>query len=205
MSEQEKQTEALILAAAKKVFVNKGLDGARTQEIADEAGINKALVHYYFRTKEKLFDAVFQEAFNQFLPRISFMMVSDFPILKKIEIFIDTYMDLLIENPHLPAFIIHEVNRNPDFSLIEILRTKGGIQPEIFFAQVQKEVDAGNIMPINPPHLMINILGLCIFPFAGKPIIKGFIFHGDNEKYEKFIMERKQEVTQFVINALKVK
>lgn len=205
MIDNENQTEILILNAAKKVFINKGLEGARIQEIADEAGINKALVHYYFRSKEKLFDAIFQEAFQKFLPRIKETMSNDYPLIKKIEIFIDHYLDLLIENPHLPAFILHEINRDPNFKLVEILKSNGGIPLEPFFAQVQNEVDSGNIVPISPSHLIVNILALCVFPFAGKPIIKSIIFQDNSEKYEKFILERKQEITVFVISALKVK
>ena len=84
MSEQELSTEKTILEAAKKVFLDKGFDGARMQEIADEAGINKALLHYYFRSKDKLFDAIFEEAFKQFLPNISDIMVSDISIEEKV-------------------------------------------------------------------------------------------------------------------------
>lgn len=122
-------TETRILEAAKKVFIRKGLDGSRMQEIANEAGINKALLHYYFRSKQKLFEAVFSYAFIKFLPKVTEVLNADMPFLKKIEIFIDNYIDLLIENPFLPIFILNELYRQPE-KLIYLIRSSG-IHPEV--------------------------------------------------------------------------
>ena len=108
------ETEQKILDAAKKVFVVKGMTGARMQEIADEAGINKSLLHYYFRTKEKLFEAVFQSALGEFFPKVTSYMISDISLEDKIKVFVKEYSKVLQENPFLPSFIIGEVNRNPD-------------------------------------------------------------------------------------------
>ena len=203
MTEQDKTTEKKILDAAKVVFLEKGFDGARMQEIADKAKINKALVHYYFRSKDKLFDAIFQEAFQQFLPKVAEVMMTEKPLFEKIEFFIDTYITMLSKNPHLPGFVMHEINRNPG-RIVNIIKSSG-VRPEFLGLAIQKEVDAGVIMPINPVHLIINILGMCLFPIIGKPIIKGFIFNDSEEAYQKFLSERKKEVTSFVINSIKKK
>ena len=106
-SKQLQGTEKLIMEAAKKIFGRKGLDGARMQEIADEAGINKALVHYYFRSKEKLFEAVVNETFLSFFPKVlSLMSNPSISLFKKIESFVNLYISLIQENPHIPGFMV---------------------------------------------------------------------------------------------------
>ena len=201
--EQDLNSEKLILNAAKEVFFEKGFDGARMQEIADRAGINKALLHYYFRSKDNLFDAIFKDAFEQFLPRIAEIMTTDKPFFEKLEFFIDTYLNMLSENPHLPVFVMHEINRNPKM-LINIIRNSG-VDPDYFGIMIQKEVDAGIIHPVNPVHLIVNIIGMCLFPYMGKPIIQGFIFKNNAEDYQKFLAERKKEIKNFVINSIRKK
>ncbi len=203
MSEQDNTTEKKILEAAKIIFLEKGFDGARMQEIADKAGMNKSLLHYYFRSKEKMFDAIFQEAFQQFIPRVAEIMMTDNPLFKKIEFFIDTYLTMLFNNPHLPGFVLHEINRNPE-KLVNIFKSSG-IKPEYLSMAIAKEVEAGNIKPIQPVHLIVNILGMCLFPVIAKPIIKGFLFNNDDELFADFLSGRKKEITQFVINSIKKK
>jgi AcrR family transcriptional regulator len=203
MTELDNTTEKKILDAAKVVFLEKGFDGARMQEIADEAKINKALLHYYFRCKDNLFNAIFQEAFQQFLPKVAEVMMTEKPLFEKIEFFIDNYITMLLNNPHLPGFIMHELNRNPG-RIVNIIKSSG-VKPEYLGIAIQKEVDAGLIIPIDPVHLIINMLGLCLFPIIGKPIITGFFFNGSTRAYQKFLSERKKEVTSFVINSIKKK
>lgn len=201
--QQDKSTEKKILEAAKIVFLEKGFDGARMQEIADKAGMNKALLHYYFRSKEKMFDAIFQEAFQQFIPRVAEIMMTDKPLFEKLESFIDTYLTMLFNNPHLPGFVLHEINRNPE-KIVNIFKNSG-IKPEYLGMAISKEVEAGNIKPVLPVHLIVNILGMCLFPFIAKPIIKGFLFHNDDELFADFLSERKKEITLFVLNSIRKK
>jgi AcrR family transcriptional regulator len=160
-------------------------------------------VHYYFRSKDKLFDAIFQEAFQQFFPKIVEIMMTEKPLFEKIEFFIDTYITMLSNNPHLPSFVMHEINRNP-VRIVSIIK-KSGVKPEYLGIAIQKEVDAGVIIPTNPVHLIINMIGLCLFPFMAKPIIQGFVFNGNSEAYQQFLSERKKEVTSFVINSIRKK
>ncbi|MDD5572058.1 MAG: TetR/AcrR family transcriptional regulator [Bacteroidales bacterium] len=203
MSKIDLKTETKILNAAKKVFVRKGLDGTRMQEIADEAGINKSLLHYYFRSKEKLFEAVFNEAFRQFIPKVSEAIESDIPFFRKIEIFVDTYISMLINNPHIPIFVLHEINRNPD-KLISFMQSQG-LRPEILLKSAMKEIEQKRIINIDPRHLVINMLGMCIFPFIAKPILKGVIFNNNEKAFMNFIQERKKEIPKFIINSIKKK
>ncbi len=194
-------TESKILEAAKKVFIHRGMEGTSMQQIADEAGINKSLLHYYFRTKEKLFDAVFRYAFQFIVPQMEDILNSDNTIFVKIEQIVDKYVDLLSENKFIPAFILHEINRNPDRLYSIMQRT--GIKPEMFVNQFVREIKQGNMRPIDPRQLIINILSLCIFPVAARPLIQR-IFFGNNEKdYQQFLEERKKVVSEFIIQSIK--
>ena len=106
--------EEKILAAAHKVFTTKGMNGARMQDIADEAGINKALLHYYFKDKDKLFETIFVVEAQRFFPKITMIFQSDAPLFEKIENFVSEYIDEMQENPYLPWFVINEMNRDPE-------------------------------------------------------------------------------------------
>lgn len=202
MSDKEKNTERIILEAAKKVFLQKGHSGARMQEIADEAGINKALLHYYFRSKDKLFEAIFQDAFQNFIPQISGLINSELPVIEKIWAFVDSYIDLLLKNPHVPIFILSELHHNPD-RLTQMFMNYG-IQPSPFLSQLDAEINAGRIRPVNPRHLIVNMISMCVMPFAAGPILRGVLFGNDEDEYQKFLLERKTEVTLIIMNAIKV-
>jgi TetR/AcrR family transcriptional regulator len=203
MTEKVLTTEKTILEAAKKVFLDKGFDGARMQHIADEAGMNKALLHYYFRSKDKLFDAIFEDAFMQFLPNVGQVLMSDMTFPDKIRAFVGHYIDMLLNNPHLPIFIMRELQRAPE-KIVSLLK-KSGINPELTATSLQREVVEGKIVAIPIPHLIVNLIGLCVFPFIGRPIIEGFIFNNNTEAYNKFLQERKTLVADFIINAIQVK
>lgn len=197
----EKSTEIKILEAAKEEFILRGFDGARMQQIAERAGINKALLHYYFRSKENLFKAIFSNALGEFIPKIMMTFQSEIPFLEKIKMFIEGYIDLFIKNPHLPVFVISEMHRNPQ--LLPKIILNQGAKPEIIFKSISKELKNKNIKNINPVHLMVNVLSMCIFPFAAAPIIKGLLLNNNDKKFKQFIEERKKIVFEFVQNALK--
>lgn len=202
-SNKDTNTEQTILEAAKTVFVKKGMEGARMQEIADEAGINKALLHYYYRSKDKLFESVFKETFFKLLPNLVDLMKRDISLFEKIRLFVQNYIDIINENPLLPPFIIHELNRNPETVVAHI--KSSGVNPKYFVNQVQEEIEKGTIEPINPLHLIVNMLSMCIFPFVAKPILQDVIFNKDQHQYDIFIQERKKEVSDFIINSIKKK
>jgi AcrR family transcriptional regulator len=202
LKEHSSSTEEKILEAAKKVFVIHGLEGTSMQQIADEASINKSLLHYYFRTKEKLFGTVLKYAFKFIVPQIQVILNSDDHIYVKIERLVSEYMDLLMKNKFIPAFIMHEINRNPD-GLFQIMQGSG-IDPRIFIEQFSAEMKAGNIRTIDPRHLIINMLSLCIFPVAARPLMQRVFFGNDEKMYKQFLVERKKVVSDFIIQSLKV-
>jgi AcrR family transcriptional regulator len=203
MEAKKDSTEEKILEAAKNVFVSKGMDGARMQEIADEAGINKALLHYYFRSKERLFEAIFSEIIKFAFPKITRIVKSDEPIVTKIEQVIDAYVELLIKHPFIPGFIMKELNRDPSglFKLI----MKFGLNPQIIVDQIQEAMDRGEIIQMKPHHLAVNVISMCVFPFAARPILNFVLFKDDAKALEEFYQERAAVVKQFVINAIVIK
>lgn len=202
MTEEHIKTEELILEAAKKVFIRKGYDGARMQEIADEAGINKALLHYYFRNKDKLFDAIFLEAFAAFIPNISQTLISELPLKEKLMIIIENYIEMLSANPHIPPFILQEINRNP--AKIAGIMKGNGINPEAIKKILQKETGDKIQKNLLIEHLMVNLVSMCVFPFVAKPLIMGFIFNNNEEKFREFITERKRIIYEIITQSLEI-
>lgn len=201
MNLKHSETEALILDAARKVFLENGFDGTSMQMIASESGINKALLHYYFRSKDRLFESVFIEAFAHMVPNLMKIFASEAEFQVKIRGFVDAYISALLEYPQIPLFILRELHRNPQ-RVVELIKSTG-LNPDLFIAMVQKEISAGNIRDIDPYQLLVNLLALCIFPFAARPMIQGFIFKNDAQAYQEFLEKRKKEVAEFIINALK--
>lgn len=201
MKEKTENTEERILNAAKQVFLKKGMAGARMQEIANEAGINKSLLHYYYRSKDKLFLAVFRLAIQDFIPEIKSIIFSDALVTEKIERFVEEYMNVLLNNPFVPLFILQEIQRDPD-RLLNIFLEEG-IQPQQVLEQFEKAVQNEEIRSIDPKHLLINILSLCIFPFAARPMMQRMFYENDREAYDEFLKERKKVVSEFVKNAIK--
>ncbi|MBI9040708.1 TetR/AcrR family transcriptional regulator [Lutibacter sp.] len=195
-------TETSILNAAKTIFQQKGMDGARMQEIADEAGINKALLHYYYRSKQLLFEAVFKSAFSLLAPQMNKILNDDSSIFDKIKNFSNNYISFIIKHPYLPNFIIQELNKNPEFA-IHILAENKFPNIEKFKNQISEEVLKGTIKPIKADQLFINILSLNIFPFIAAPLFKGFL-NLNNDEYNLMLEHRKTEVAEFIINAIKV-
>jgi TetR/AcrR family transcriptional regulator len=199
---KEKSTEEKILAAAKKVFVAKGMAGARMQDIADEAGINKALLHYYFRNKEKLFEVIFLEAAQKLFPKINSIFESDMALFEKIENFCEEYITIMSENPYLPLFVLNELNQNPENFLNKIWNKQKFPKPQKFLEQIEKEVKNGAIKNISPLHLLINLISMCIFPFVGKAMIQ-FINNLDELQFRNIMIQRKKEIPKFIIDSIK--
>lgn len=195
-------TETEILEAAKDVFQQKGMDGARMQEIADKANINKALLHYYYRSKQMLFEAVFKSAFSLLAPQLNKVLNDDSPLFQKIENFTENYVSFVIKHPYLPNFVIQELTRNPDF--IQTLRAQPNF-PSMgkFTNQVLESIEKGEIREIKAEQLLINILSLNIFPFIGKPLLMALI-NVDKEKYNQILLARKTEVSSFIIHSIKI-
>ena len=186
---KDSSTENQILEAAKSVFQSKGMDGARMQEIADKAGINKAMLHYYYRSKQLLFEAVFKHAFFLLAPQLHNILNDDSSIEEKIRNFTFNYISFIKEHPYIPNFIIQELNRNPKF--VETFSHLDGFPKiEKFKNQLNDEIEKGIIKPIKAEQLFVNILALNVFPFIGKPLLKTFL-NIDENAYDQLIENRK--------------
>ena len=200
-NKNDKSTEQKILEAAKQVFMEKGIDGARMQDIADKAGINKALLHYYFRSKEKLFEMIFMEEARKFMPKVTSIMVSELTLFEKVEKFVGEYIDTLLQNPLLPIFILNEINRNPKEAIKKIF---GNQRPPIDKVDelITKLVKKGEIKPIKGYELMVNMVSLCIFPFLARPMVQ-WVTKATDEEFVKLMELRKKTVVKFVLDSIK--
>jgi TetR/AcrR family transcriptional regulator len=200
-NKNDRSTEQKILEAAKQVFMEKGIDGARMQDIADKAGINKALLHYYFRSKEKLFEMIFMEEARKFMPKVTSIMISELTLFEKVEKFVGEYIDTLLQNPLLPIFILNEINRNPKDAIKKIF---GNQRPPIDKVDelITKLVKKGEIKPIKGYELMVNMVSLCIFPFLARPMVQ-WVTKTTDEEFVKLMELRKKTVVKFVLDSIK--
>ncbi len=195
-------TEEKIKQAAQKVFLKKGLAGARMQEIADEAGINKAMLHYYFRSKDKLFREIFESSIKILMGEIGSIIKSDLVLFDKIKKIIDVYIDLLLDNPSLPIFILSEINQNPEF--MERMITSNLLEGfRKVFNEVEGEIARGNIHPIDPIQLWINVISMVIFPFAARPLLQRVVENGMRADFDDIVRHRKEAIYEFTVRALK--
>jgi len=198
----DKNTEQKILDAARIIFTKQGFAAARMDEIANEAGINRALLHYYFRSKQKLFDVVLAENLNNFYKSFLQILASEVDLETKIRNLVHAELDMLLANPNLPLFIIAETSRNPEMMIDKLNQ----IPVKQFFLQfiqvVNGEIERGNIKPINPVHILMHIMSLCLFPFVGRPVFK-HITGSTQEQFEQLIEERKTIISESVIQLFK--
>ncbi len=193
-------SEQQILVAARKIFVKRGFAGARMQEIANEAGINKGLLHYYFKSKNRLFNAVFDEAVAKIIPKYNDIFDSNLSLYRKIERFVSEYMDVLTEDPSIPSFVLNEINRDPK-AFFERFEAEVSDSSK-FYKEIEQRVAIGAIVPIDPKQLFVNILSMCMFPYIGAPFIQASSGIS-NEEFKVLMEERKKGVVQFIINAIK--
>lgn len=194
--------EEKILAAAKKIFTTKGMAGARMQDIADEAGINKAMLHYYFRDKDKLFEIVFLEEAQKFFPKINAIFNSDAPLFEKIENFVNEYIDEMQDNPYLPWFVMNEINRAPDQFMYKIWGKDNLPKPGKFLEQIEKEIKKKTIKSIKPVHLLMNLFSMTIFPFVAKPMLTRNLRLSDVQ-FRSIMEERRKEIPKFIIDSIR--
>ena len=201
MAENDKLTEERIFEAATDVFVDKGMDGARMQDIASHAGINKALLHYYFRTKDQLFNAVFEMIAGKILKKFAPVFDDKLNLEAKIRFFFKEHIAFLQENPKLPGFILNEINRNP--ARIKKLLKNIHFENlwEKLYDQHKTELDNYNITEATMPQLMVSIAAISVFPFAARGLIEG-ILDKVGIDFDKYIEERKEFAADFVIKAI---
>lgn len=200
----DESTEQRILVAAREIFQQKGYHGTSMQEIADTAKINKAMLHYYFRSKDKLFDKIFQEIFTDFINSMGNIFDSEVSYLEKLQLFIEVHLDFLIRNQQMPAFILHEISRNPDLilNIFQINNHQNRIRG--FMQSTIEEIQAGRIKKVNPQNLFLNILALNIFPVAAGPLFMN-VLNMSKTEYDDLLTRRKQEVFEIIKNMLEIR
>jgi len=202
MADNDKQTEEKIFEAATEVFVEKGMDGTRMQHIADRAGINKSLLHYYYRTKDRLFEAVFEKIADQMLRKFAPVFDENLSLEEKIRFFYREHIEFLKKNPRLPSFILNEINRNPE----RIRKLLKNIDIDKLWKTIENqhkdELKKYNIDRKKIPQLMTSIASLSVFPFAARGIFE-VIFEKTGTSFNDYLEERKEYVAEFVIRALK--
>ena len=197
----DSETEQKILNASVKVFHNRGIHGARMQEIADEAGVSKSMLHYYFTDKEKLFSKVFELTMKNIFPRINAVLISDLPLFQKIAVFMSTYTDILFTEHHSTGFIISEISMNRE-KVLKMTVNGTGFDMTKFREQIESEYKKGNIIKTDVRILLLNMLSLCIFPFVAMPI-QLQRFRMNEEEYFQLLDKRKSMITEMIINSIK--
>lgn len=202
-------TEGRILDAAHAVFMRHGTAGARMQEIAREAGVNSALLHYYFRSKERLADAVFQRAATQLLPNLVRILASDADLEVKVAQVVELELTRLSETPYLPGYVISELTHHPQ-RIQQLFASVIGMAPAEVGAlvrtrlreQIDQRVREGRMQPIDAEQFVVNLLSLCIFPFAARPMLMALLGF-DDEGFMAFIGRRRQTLAPFFVRALR--
>lgn len=200
--QEDQNTEQKILDAANSVFQEKGLYGARMQEIADKAGINKALLHYYYRSKEKLFETVFRAAVSLMAPKIRHIITSDEHLFDKIRRFTDEYITFLSNHSFLPAFVINELNKNPKL-IQDVFMKEIGDSFEVLKSDVQCYIDNGEIKKVEVEQVLINMISMSLFPVVAKPLLKT-LFNKSEEEYHQLLNARKKLVADMIIDSIKI-
>lgn len=179
------------------------------QEIAAEAGVNQALLHYYFRSKERLSAAVFQQVASRLIPAVIEALGANISLDDKIERFVALYLENLQRTPFLPAYVLSELHHHPE-RVEQMLASITGGSPGVVMrplfvklgAQIDERVRAGTMRPIEPEQFAANLISLCIFPFAARPMFR-IMFEMDDARFNAFIDRRKSDIPVFVRNALR--
>lgn len=202
----EISVEDKIIDAAREIFFEKGYNGATMRDIASKAEVNLALLHYYYRTKEKIFEIVLNQAFITLFKRLNKAFLSDVDIFCKIELMVESYISVGIKHPQLPGFVMHELEVNKKLVQPLILKYKeeqnANKNLSVFYADVQNAIDSKIIKPIDVDSLFIDILSLSLFPFVAKNFLSGIVL--DKNKYSHFIKERSKYVSGFIISSIRV-
>ena len=184
------ETEEKIIASAEKLFYLKGKAGCSMQDIADDAGINRTLLNYYFRSKDQLFEAVFRKAMGTFVPNLASMLRSDMSFQDYVPVLIETVIDAMISNPQIPIFVLQELSSNPE-RMPQIIKEMG-IDPSMAIKKMEDEGHVPEVFGMDPRQVILNILSLCIFPFAARSVVTEILYNGDNEAYLEAMTRRKQ-------------
>ncbi|SFC25468.1 TetR/AcrR family transcriptional regulator [Spirosoma endophyticum] len=193
-------TEEKIKEAARKIFLQKGFEGATTRDISREAGLNCALMNYYFRSKEKLFASVFEEMLHLFFQGMITVLNKPISLKEKIIELIDHDFQTFKRNPSLCIFVLNELHRNPD-QLINIIQSAKTQTALLFELQLKEAIDKGVVRPVKMQHVLSLLLSNTQFIFLGKAITMS-TWQMDEEAFDTYAEDHKQLITQMIINFL---
>lgn len=184
------ETEEKIITSAEKLFYQKGKSGTSMQDIADDAGINRTLLNYYYRSKDQLFEAVFRKAMGSFVPSLAAMLKSDVTFEDYVPAMIEKVIDTMIENPQIPIFVLQELSSNPE-RMPQIIREMG-VDPSKLIEKMSLKVQENQVLNLDPRQVILNLISLCIFPFAARPVVTDILYQGDSEAYIEAMKDRKK-------------
>lgn len=191
-----------IIDVSRELFIKNGFRGTTVRDIAAAADVSVAMVNYYFQSKHKLFETIFEESFDMLTSRVFEAIDSDLPFFDMLRKWVYSYYDVMAELPSLPAFVLTEITRNPDM-LEERLRLENPYQVYAKLAiRINEEVKNGVIRDISLPDFLLNILSLSIFPFVLGPVAVSFL-NFSRKEYEGMLESHKEDVVEFIINAIK--
>jgi len=190
------ETEEKIIASAEKLFYQKGKAGTSMQDIADDAGINRTLLNYYFRSKDQLFEAVFRKALGAFVPDLAAMMSTDIAFEEYVSAMVEKVIDTMLENPQIPIFVLQELSSNPE-RMPQIIKEMG-IDPARAMEKMGGEGVVPSLAGMDPRQIIMNLISLCIFPFAAKPVVLDILYNGDENAYVEAMKDRKIVLPQII-------
>jgi len=201
----DQSMEQNILEVAEKLFLEKGFSSTSTTEIAKAVGCNQALVHYYFRTKDNLFNTIFEQKFKVFFQGVFEMKnMEDMQFLDKLKFMIESHYDLLRNNPKMPGLILNELSRKPE--QLNMIRDKLQSIPEVLFSllneELQSEIAKGNIRKINLIDLIVSIVSMNVALFLMMPIVEN-LFSFDETQKKYMIEHRRAENVDFILKSLR--
>jgi TetR/AcrR family transcriptional regulator len=204
MSSPRNETESRILEAAQTVFVREGTREAKLKEIAEEADVNQALLHYYYRDKKTLADTVFEKVASEFFPQLEAILNADQTVEEKVRTFVPKYIDLVQGNPYLPSYIVGELNRNPAElkTRIQSLDLAPFEKLGPLDRQLKRRAEEGTLQPISAQQFVVNLVSLCVFPFIARSLLEAAMGM-EGEDFEHLLEERKEAVPQFFLNAIR--
>lgn len=190
-------TRDRILQVAAEIFYRKGIAGARMQEIGDAAGVNKAMLHYYFKTKALLFETVFQRALGFFLSGLVHVFTAPLSLRQKITAYVDYCVNELQANPSVAVFIIHELHQRPE-RLTEQLAGPLATHMATFRAQWHTESQHPDPLGAAADQLFTDMVSLCVYPFLAKPLLQRLLDKSDSA-YADFLQERKEFIKKYLL------
>lgn len=186
--------EQTIINTAKQLFIEKGYTDTSMSDIASRAGINRSTLHYYFRTKDRMFQAVFGSIVSVFFPKATAIILdSDTPYMERISKILDEYMDFLIQNPSLPKFVCEEINRDVD-NLIDSARFIG-LDRLMMQAKntLIREMEAGNLNKVDPQIVFMTFYSMMLYPFLAKNMLIT-LFLDKEENFQPLMQKWKSHI-----------